>query len=120
MADLRIISQPLNDFSWITTVTGRMDSANFNVVEDEFNRLLESRARAVAVDLSGLENISSSGMGAFINMANILRERGGKLAVFALSEDLIGLAEMLGVRDAIVVVANQDEANRELAAIQQI
>lgn len=118
MAELRIISQPLNEHSWLTTVSGNMDAANFNVMEDEFNRLLEGGARGVALDVSGLETISSSGLGALVNLGSLLRDRNGKLVVFSPTENLVGLAAMLGLGDALLVVPTQNDANRELATVR--
>ncbi|MDR1613301.1 MAG: STAS domain-containing protein [Planctomycetota bacterium] len=118
MAELRIISQPLKEHTWMTSLAGRMDASNFNVIEDEFNRLLESGAKGVAIDVSDLEAVSSSGLGALINLHALLKERGGKLVMFSLPESLVGLADLLGVGDALLTVPGRNDANRELESIR--
>lgn len=118
MTELRIRSHPVNDRVAMVHMAGTLDADNFNIMEDEFNRLLESGVRGVGMDLSEMRSISSAGLGALVNMTSVLRERNGAFIVTAPSESVDGLLDILGMREVLQMARTRDEAVRELGNIQ--
>lgn len=117
MTELKITSQPISADAGLMKVSGAVDEGAFEQLEDELNRLVESGVRQVAVDFSNLEWISSAGLGAFVNLAVILRERGGKIMIAGLRPEISELIDMLGVRDALGAVDRMDAVKREFFSL---
>lgn len=65
-------------------MTGRLDAAQ----TDTASKQLASLSGAVTVDLSGLEYISSAGLGLFIGLHQRLSASGGSLTLTGLSDHL--------------------------------
>ena len=116
MADLNVSSQTLSANAAVVKLEGALDTGNFDALEDEFSKILESGISGVVLDISGLEAFSSSGLGAIINLARILASRDGKLVVAAPRPGVEGTLELLGVRDALSIVDSVDAARKEMAA----
>ena len=63
----------------VMTVSGRMDVDSSGEFEKELNTVIEAGARTIAVDLKGLDYISSAGLRAVLSMTKILKGLGGEL-----------------------------------------
>ena len=57
----------------VMTVSGRMDVDSSGEFEKELNTVIEAGARTIAVDLKGLDYISSAGLRAVLSMTKILK-----------------------------------------------
>jgi Anti-anti-sigma regulatory factor (antagonist of anti-sigma factor) len=118
MAELKITSQTLTASTAVCKLEGDLDGGNFDLLEDEFNKLLESGVLGVVMDLSALESFASSGLGAIVNMAIVLRARGGKLIAASLRPGVLGTIEMLGVQEALSVADSLDAARKAIASVK--
>lgn len=118
MAEFEVNSQTITSVSALTKITGEMDSDNFDVLEDEFNKLLESGVLGLVLDLSGVDALSSAGIGAIINMSRLLEARKGRLVVAAMRPKLVGLIEMLGLGEALTIMDTADQARKTIASIK--
>lgn len=119
MAELDITSQTVTGVTAIVKMTGDMDSGNFELVEDEFNKLLESGVIGVVLDVSGLDSMSSAGIGAIVNLSRILEERKGKLLVAAARPKIVGLLEMLGAQESLALIETAEQARKMIASLKQ-
>ena len=115
MAELKITSQTLTASTAICKLEGDLDGDNFDLLEDEFNKLLESGVLGVVMDLSALESFTSSGLGAIVNMAIVLRARGGKLIAASLRPGVLGTIAMLGAQEAQSVADSPYAARKAIA-----
>ena len=118
MGELEIGSQTITSHTAVTTLKGEMDSGNFGLLEDEFNKLLESGVIGVVLDLSGAEGLSSAGIGAILNMSRLLGSRKGKLVLAGAKPKLAGTLEMLGLQDALQVADTAEQAKKMIASIK--
>lgn len=114
MADLKITSQPLNANSGLMRLAGRLDAGNFESFEDEVGRLIESGINSLGIDAAQLEGVSSAGLGAFANLASLLRERHGLFMLCAPTPEVTDLIDMLGLRETLGVTDTLDSVKREL------
>ena len=112
--NLRISSQPLNTYSGIVSLAGRLDAGSLDAFEDEVNGLIDSGVTSLGIDAVQLDGISSAGLGAFVDLASLLRERQGLFMLCIATPELTDLVDMLGLRDILGVTDNIDTVKREL------
>lgn len=118
MEDFSIGSQTLTANTAVTKLAGDMDAHAFDLLEDEFSKLLESGVNGVVLDLSGLDSMSSSAVGAVVNMDRLLAGRGGKLVAAAVRPKVMGLLEMLGLGETLTFADNAEAAKKIVSSIK--
>ena len=118
MAELAVSSQTITGASAMIKLVGDMDSGNFDVIEDELNKVLESGVLGLVVDLSGLNSLSSAGLGAIVNLARVLGERKGKLILTAIKPKIMGDLELFGLEDSLDIVESPEQAKKAVASIK--
>ncbi|WCL48386.1 STAS domain-containing protein [Leptospira sp. GIMC2001] len=72
----------------IIEISGKYDIESTEEFENIFNKQLESKPKYIAVDMSKLDYIDSSGIGSLIKCLNSLKSKNGKLL-------LIGMKPMI-------------------------
>ena len=112
--NLRINSQPLNTYSGIVRLAGRLDAGAFDAFQDEIMGLVDSGITGVGIDATQLEGISSAGLGALVDLASLLRERQGLFMLCVATPELVDLVDMLGLRETLGITDNIDTVKREL------
>lgn len=117
MAEFTVVSQTLTATTAITKLAGDMDNSSFDVLEDEFNKLLESGTLGVVLDISALDSVTSSGVGAILNMTHVLASRKGKLIVAAARPKILGTLEMLGLLEALNLADTADTAKKMMTSV---
>lgn len=118
MEEFTVSSQTITPSAAVVRLAGDMDLNAFDLVEDEFSRLLESGVKGVALDLGGLGSLSSSAIGAIIDLNRLLAEREGKLVLAGARPDTAGLLEMLGLGEAFAFADNVEAARKTISAIK--
>ena len=118
MPDLTVNSQTLTANTAVTKLGGEVDSLNFDRLEDEFNKLLESGVQGLVLDLSGLDSIASAGIGAILNMSIVLNGKSGKLVVASPRPKVQGTLEMLNLCEALTIVDSLDAGKKLVASIK--
>lgn len=120
MAELSVSSQTITNATVVVKMAGDMDSGNFGLVEEEFNKLLDSGIRGIVLDLSEVDMLSSSGIGAFIDVSRLLETRKGRLILAAARPKIAGLLEMLGVEESFAIVDTAEQARKMIASIKTV
>ena len=72
----------------IVKITGRLDSAAAQPAEDSFSRVLGAAPSRLAIDLSGLEYISSAGLRVLLVVAKNMQQAQGKVVLFGLGANV--------------------------------
>ncbi len=91
---------------------------NFEVFEDECNKVLESGVLGLVLDLSGMESLTSAGVGAIVNLSNILKSREGRLVVASPGPRIMNGFKLLGLTEVMTIVATADEARKIVASVK--
>lgn len=117
MAEFSLTTQSITSTVVVTRLQGDMDDIAFDSIEDEFSKLLDSGVLGVVLDLSGLESVTSAGLGAIINMARILEFRHGRLVAAAPRPGVLGTIEMLGIQDALPLEETADAGRKAVLAV---
>ncbi len=84
-------------------ITGSLDVDGAPQLADELNKLLDSGARAVVLDVSRVSFVSSLGIGCLIAAVGDFQQAKAELVVTGVSEDLRQLFVMLDLLDYITV-----------------
>jgi anti-sigma B factor antagonist len=99
---LRIVTSR-DDDTVVVSLTGELDPHTVPMLAEELDDALASGVTSVALDLSGLTFIDSSGLRVVISTHRQLEERGGKLVVRQPSDTVRRLLELTGLLGHIEV-----------------
>jgi anti-anti-sigma factor len=88
------------------SLSGRLDMASAKAFEDRILAHIDSGGRRIAIDLAGLDYISSAGLRVFILAGKRLDKAQGKLALCALTApvqeifDIAGFTPLFAIYDS--------------------
>ena len=98
-------------------ISGRLDSPGANSIAARLLELAEAPKRAVVVDLSDVQFLASTGLGALIASAKAVHGRGGKMVlVINGSSSVLMSLEATGVDKFIPVFRTVPDAERAALA----
>ncbi len=117
MAEFGIISQTITNKIAVLRLSGAMDDEAFDKMEDEFGKMLESGVLGVIIDLSGIESVSSDGLGTLLNLATVLKTRSGKLAAGGASPEIADTIALLGIGELLGYEETTDAARKAVTAV---
>ncbi len=118
MPGLSISSQTITGVTAVTKMTGEVKAVDFDLVEDEFNKILGSGVLGLVLEISGLDDLSSACLGAFVNMARALADRKGRLVIAAPRPKILGLIEMLGLSESLTIADTPEQARKLISSIR--
>jgi anti-anti-sigma factor len=116
MAKFGITMASQNGAIAVAKLTGAMETADLNRMEEEFNKTFEAGITGLIVDVAELESLTSAGFGSVVHLSRILQERGGMFVLASAPPDFLGLIELLGLQDKLVLAENMNGA---MAKIRQ-
>jgi anti-anti-sigma factor len=99
----------------IVKIPESVDNANAGAVETELVALIKGGVGKLACDLADNTYVSSAGLRAFMEAYNAIEEKGGKMAIFGLSEIVYEVFDITGFTDVFPIVADEQAA---LAALK--
>ncbi len=99
----------------IVRLTGRFDSSAAPSAETGFNAALGAGVPRLAVDMTGLEYISSAGLRVLLVMAKKIQQAGGKVALFGLVPNV---REVFSVSGFDTIFSIQPDAATAVAAVR--
>lgn len=117
MTEFSAVIQTITSSSAIIRLAGDMDTNSFERMEEEFNRALESGLLGVILDLTALDSITSSSLGAIINLSQTLEDRKGKLFVTVPKPNVLELVRMLGLAESLTI-ESLDKAKNMAASLR--
>lgn len=105
----------INEDAAIFSVTGALDATNAEDIEDRLDQLFGSSRYRIAVDLSGLEYISSIAIGILVKADAKAKQNDGMIVLVNPQEDILEVFEQLGIRDTFRIATSRRQALRFLA-----
>jgi anti-anti-sigma factor len=99
----------------IVKLTGRLDSGAARSAEDGFNAVLAGGTPRLAVDMSGLDYISSAGLRVLLVMAKKVQQAKGKVALYGLVPNV---REVFAVSGFDTIFSIQPDSAAALAAVR--
>lgn len=98
-----------NDMT-VLSVTGNLDSLTVPEIRPEIEKIVASGVRKVALEMSALEVIDSSGIGAIVSLFKRVRGLGGDVKIVGVRGQPREILRLLGLERAFDIVSNLDEA----------
>jgi anti-sigma B factor antagonist len=96
----------------VLALAGRLNSLTVPDIRPEIERIASGRANKVALVLSELSLIDSSGVAAVVSLFKRVRRRGGDLKIVGASGQPAKILDLMGLKGAIDLVRTVDEAAR--------
>ncbi|MCP4460488.1 MAG: STAS domain-containing protein [Cytophagales bacterium] len=109
MVDIKTTKE--NDICKIVAV-GEVDASSSIELDNAMKSAFETEKKII-VDLSGLEYISSAGLGVFVSHLEDIRS-GINLVLFGLSPSVLQVFELLGLPQLIQIASTEEEALNKL------
>ncbi|SIO22274.1 STAS domain-containing protein [Algoriphagus halophilus] len=94
----------------LLVIQGEIDASNSVILDQKMQELTESGSKSILVDGSGLEYISSAGLGVFMSYLEDFQEEGITLKIFALSPRVFEVFKILGLDQLIDIYESKEAA----------
>ena len=105
MVDIKTVKE--NDICKILVV-GEVDASSSIELDNAIKAAFENEKKII-VDLSGLDYISSAGLGVFVSHLEDIRG-GIDLVLFGLNESVLQVFELLGLPQLLTIAGTEQEA----------
>lgn len=89
---------------------GRLDATTSPQLEDEINKLLDSEKVKIMIDFSRIDYLSSAGMRLLLSMTKRLKNKRGRLSIFAIHEEVSEIINMAGFGSVLAIYPTEEEA----------
>jgi len=96
----------------VLELSGNLDSLTVPEVRPVIEKIVATGAKRVAVVLSGLELIDSSGIGAIVSLFKRIRSLGGDVKLVAVRGQPLEILRLLNLHRAFDLVASLEEAEK--------
>jgi anti-sigma B factor antagonist len=110
------IFETSSDGPVVLHITGRVNSVNAPKLRERLTALLEQGCRAIVVDLSRLDHMTSAGFRSLLVGEQQARKAGGIMLIYGLQGLTLELFEIGGFLEMFNVVASPEEALRQATA----
>lgn len=98
----------------VVEISGRLDTSNYNTANEFFDELISKKEKLIAINLSNLNYVSSSGLRVFLSVLKKAKAIGGNIAIFGLQEKIAEVFEISGFNTLFIITDNQNEAINKL------
>ena len=105
---------PTSSGATVLTATGRLDFHTAEQFREQLLRIIGSGAVRVVVDLSGVESVDSSGVGALISGFKAARSDGGDLRLAGPNSAVAAVLEMLNLDKVLIASESPEDAFADL------
>ncbi|OGV54431.1 MAG: hypothetical protein A2017_03910 [Lentisphaerae bacterium GWF2_44_16] len=92
------------------SISGRLDAVSAVEADREFNSVLDSGKTKLLIDLGELEYISSAGLRVLLVVAKRIQQKGGKVVLCKLAENVKEVFEISGFSSIFKIFTVTDEA----------
>jgi anti-sigma B factor antagonist len=96
----------------ILALSGKLDATTAKTFEEKILGVINSGAQRLAIDLSQLDYLSSSGLRVFLLAAKQLQGAQGKIVVYALRDHIRQVFDLAGFSSIFSIYGSRAEAIR--------
>jgi anti-sigma B factor antagonist len=104
------INETLHDGIVILAITGRLDTTNYNVLEEKLVSLVDNNKHNILIDCTELSYISSSGLRIMLMGLKKINSVKGKFALCSLQDNIREIFEISGFTSIFTIYTSQQEA----------
>jgi len=94
----------------LISVKGEVDAGSSILLDNALREAMENNEKKIAADLSGLEYISSAGLGVFISYLEEFSANSVKLVLFGINESVKQVFDILGLQKLLLIVEKEKDA----------
>ena len=105
------IESKSEDNCLVIEVAGEIDASSSIELDNALKEASDNYTKII-VDLTGLEYISSAGLGVFISYLEDMKKENIKLVIYGLKENVQEVFEILGLQHIMTIAQTKDEAVR--------
>lgn len=98
----------------IVTLAGALDAGAAGNLRQELGAFVKGGNPRLAIDLSDVDRIDSTGLGALVTTLKAARDRGGDLALAGLTPSVRAVVELTRLHRVFEIYGDVDTAAREL------
>ena len=91
-------------------LSGEVDASNSVILDEAITKLVTEGSKAILVDASGLEYISSAGLGVFMSYLEDFQEKNIELRIYSLSERVFEVFKILGLDQLMHIYPDKESA----------
>jgi anti-sigma B factor antagonist len=106
---MELVIEQRGDVGVVMLPVEELDASNAAVFKRDMGPILDARTK-VALDLTMLRFVDSSGLGAFLSCLRKLNAKGGDLKLFGMSKAVRGVFELVRMQRIFQICATRDEA----------
>jgi anti-sigma B factor antagonist len=88
---------------------GDLDANSSIELDEHIRKMVEEGNVDIHIDGSGLNYISSAGLGVFISYLDEIKAQGGKMIFSNLSDNVFDVFELLGLNQIVTIVKEGEE-----------
>ncbi|MCF0253239.1 MAG: STAS domain-containing protein [Duodenibacillus sp.] len=99
----------------VITISGSMDATTVTAFDAEWKKQLTDGVKKIAVDMTGLDYISSAGLRGILMLAKVSRAKGASLAFFGMKAMVLDMFKLSGFLAILKIYPDRAAA---LAALQ--
>ena len=94
---------------------GTIDLDTSKILKEELNGLIDTGRTAIVVDFSGVDFMTSTGLGVLVWFSKRVKEVDGKIALCALNDDIQDIFDTVGFTAFFDIHQSADEALASLS-----
>lgn len=94
----------------ILLLNGEVDASNSVILDEAITKAVADGSKSILVDGSGLEYISSAGLGVFMSYLEDFHEKEIALKIYALSERVFEVFKILGLDQLMTIYPDKKTA----------
>ncbi|MCR9014195.1 STAS domain-containing protein [Aquiflexum gelatinilyticum] len=104
------VEKYLESGSRVLVLTGEIDASNSVELDAAISEVVQEGAKNILIDCSGLEYISSAGLGVFMSYLDEFEENNVKMVIFGLKDKVFQVFHILGLDQLISIRPTKEQA----------
>lgn len=106
---IEIEKKPDDNAAIITIDSANLDASNVGVFKAQIQPLLETNGNVI-IDMSHLNFVDSSGLGALLSTLRTMNNKNGQLKLYAMAKPVQALFELVRMQRIFAIYNTRDEA----------
>ena len=98
----------------VLTVKGEVDASSSIDLDQAIAGCVQTGATRILIDCTGLEYISSAGLGVFMSYVEEFHEKGVRMVLFGLNNRVAHTFSLLGLADLMDIASDRSTADSKL------
>ena len=91
-------------------INGEVDASSSIQLDESLGAVINNGDPKILIDCSGLNYISSAGLGVFMSYIEDINDKNIKMAIYGLNEKVMNVFDILGLDQLLTIVKTKDEA----------